>query len=55
MIYFIFHGFNCFRRHAINDYWKYFEVLQMAQPRIIFYYLPLDIVEEVLKNEELCH
>ena len=30
--------FNYFRRHAFNDYWKFFEVLQMAQPQIILWW-----------------
>ena len=29
--------FNYFRRHAFNDSWKYFEVLQMEQPHIILW------------------
>ena len=30
--------FNCFRCHAFNDTWKYFEVLQIAQPHIILWW-----------------
>ena len=30
--------FNCFRPHKLNDDWKYFEVIQMAQSHIIFWW-----------------
>ena len=30
--------FNSFCHHAFNDSWKYFEVLQMAQPHIILWW-----------------
>ena len=30
--------FNCFLRHSFDDSWKYFEVLQMAQPHIILWW-----------------
>ena len=29
---------NCLGRHAFNNSWRYFEVLQMAQPHIIFWW-----------------
>ena len=38
IIYFIFHIFFFFRRHAFNDSWEYFELLQMAQPHIILWW-----------------
>ena len=47
--------FICLRLYAFKDSCIYYEVLHMAQPHIIFDYLSLDVVEEALKNEALCH
>ena len=35
--------FICFHHHEFNNSWKYFEVLQMAQPHVIFWWSVIGI------------